>query len=91
MAKCGVCGLEMLEANGCSVDKIHCNGKTYERIRYGTEDGRGNPGEICHDCGCHYGEYHHFGCDVERCPDCGGQLISCDCKDVYVLSPGRCF
>ena len=36
----------------------------------------------CHDCGIanHWGNVHHFGCDVERCPRCDGQLISCDCK-----------
>lgn len=34
---------------------------------------------ICHDCGAHEGEIHKFGCDVEKCPFCGGQLISCDC------------
>lgn len=34
---------------------------------------------ICHDCGCREGEIHKWGCDMERCPDCGGQLITCDC------------
>ena len=35
--------------------------------------------KICHDCGAKEGEYHLPGCDMERCPFCGGQLISCDC------------
>jgi hypothetical protein len=33
----------------------------------------------CHDCKCKEGEIHDFGCDNERCPFCGGQLISCGC------------
>jgi hypothetical protein len=33
----------------------------------------------CHDCDCLEGELHDRGCDMERCPFCGGQLISCDC------------
>lgn len=35
--------------------------------------------KICHDCGAKEGEYHLPGCDMEKCPFCGGQLISCNC------------
>lgn len=40
----------------------------------------------CHDCGIANGDghVHHFGCDIERCPNCGGQLISCGCKVTLV-------
>ena len=35
--------------------------------------------ERCHDCGIEnkHGHFHHFGCDMERCPKCDGQLLSC--------------
>lgn len=33
----------------------------------------------CHDCAVKPGELHKPGCDVERCPRCGYQMISCDC------------
>jgi hypothetical protein len=34
----------------------------------------------CHDCGVEVGEIHEYGCDMEYCPFCLGQLISCRCK-----------
>ena len=35
---------------------------------------------ICHDCGVEEGRTHEYGCDMERCPFCGHQLISCPCS-----------
>jgi hypothetical protein len=38
----------------------------------------------CHDCRTSEGELHEFGCVNEKCPFCGGQLISCDCLEKHV-------
>jgi len=35
---------------------------------------------VCHDCGTLEGQLHKLGCDMESCPFCGGQLITCGCE-----------
>ncbi|MEJ2355389.1 MAG: hypothetical protein P8Y62_05785 [candidate division WOR-3 bacterium] len=56
-------------------------GKKYERIKYGNEkDDWGADDHPCGDCGVIKGQYHVKGCDIEQCPCCGEQVLSCDCE-----------
>ena len=57
------------------------NGVEMSRVRYGSEEEDwGADGGPCHDCAVIKGEFHVPGCDVERCPTCGGQIFGCECE-----------
>lgn len=58
------------------------NGREHERIRCGSEkEGCGADDQPCHDCGVLKGQVHVENCDIEECPVCQGQLISCGCPN----------
>lgn len=81
MAICNYCNQEMQDherVKTCAGNGgvVFADGETLESVPY---DDEGYPPH-CHDCGISKGGLHHPGCDMERCPRCGGQLISCDCE-----------
>jgi hypothetical protein len=78
-AICGDCKRDMRKAEGCLQSELFIDGKWYQR-RTDTPFDTFMPNERCHDCGAEPGHFHHWKCDAERCPKCGGQLISCSCK-----------
>ena len=39
---------------------------------------------VCGDCAADPGQLHVPGCDVEKCPKCKGQLISCGCFEKWL-------
>lgn len=48
----------------------------------------GDPKKTCGDCGVFPGELHQSGCDIEQCPRCGFQAISCNCiYEIFQIDP----
>jgi hypothetical protein len=78
MAICQWCDKDMMDdaTTTCIEDDITIDGEDYKQIPYD-----GDPTERCHDCNVVRGGFHHPGCDMERCPKCNGQIISCNCDD----------
>lgn len=65
---------------------VWLNGKPYARFRYGEEpmwkysEYGDHPVRACGDCSCLPGQFHGSYCDIEQCPCCEGQFLSCDCE-----------
>ena len=84
MAVCDFCAQEMTAetTNSCSQAVEFPDGTVMAPVRFSHD-----ATERCHDCNVMPGAVHHPGCDMERCPRCGGQLIGCGCLDPETASP----
>lgn len=76
MAVCSDCNQEMTVAASCVADVLIIQDERFERARVIEPIG---PDGRCGDCGIQSGGFHHLGCDLEDCPRCHRQLISCGC------------
>ncbi len=80
MSICELCDQEMLDDGvSCIVTPLLSDTGVFAPIRFGSERVRGWKAERCGDCGVRPAGFHHRGCDMEECPRCRGQLISCGC------------
>lgn len=86
MAICAYCGKDMLDSVGCGCHNLLIfidKWREFPRIKYGSKEDLFGPVsdkfKRCGDCNCKVGHYHHWGCDAEACPECGQQMLSCNC------------
>ncbi len=78
MAICDSCKLDMSDPTTTTcldVDVEFPGGESMKAVPYEPQ-----LNVECHDCGVRPGGLHHPGCDVEECPKCHTQLISCGCQ-----------
>ena len=75
MAICDLCNQEMTSAASCTVDALHLRGQAVPAVPHRVAEGW----RRCGDCGVEPGGFHHLGCDMQDCPRCGRQLLSCGC------------
>lgn len=85
MSECKFCHKDMSadETRGCTGNEAitYADGETYPTVSYFNEYREDEPDHHCHDCNVSVGQKHHPGCDMEECPRCHGQLISCGCDN----------
>lgn len=79
--------LEEYFSRGRKLLSITVNGIPLDRVRFGEDgDDWAKTFDFCPECGAQPGMVHVPPCDIESCPNCKGQLLSCSCH-VATLGP----
>jgi hypothetical protein len=74
------------------IPSLTVQGKSILRVPYGDEQSDWGAARMpCGDCNVRKGEFHVPSCDVEECPACHGQLITCDCEFDEAATTGWLF
>lgn len=83
VAVCQWCQQDMHDRVGCTLEvyRDFNDGIVRRRIPYGGEPPPYAEDQVCHDCLVPQGRLHHPGCDMEACPRCEGQAMTCGCAD----------
>jgi hypothetical protein len=71
--------MEIISEPDQTVTHVSIGGVRYPRTRCGSEPEVGSEMDFCSDCFAKAGQYHAIGCDLEECPKCHRQMISCGC------------
>ena len=84
-------------ASGTGKTSIKYKGKTYKRSRAGQspwdrklQRESGDRKAFYCECGVEYGDYHNLGCDLEQCPICKRQLLSCGHGLLFETQTAKC-
>ena len=80
MSVCEWCNQDMLTADSCTVAVLHRQGQQISMTRYGDERDAPSTQYRCGDCGVRRRGWHHLGCDLQECPLCRRQMMSCGCS-----------
>lgn len=81
MAICTWCQQEMHDRIGCNLTVFGDfeDLQPRRRIPFGKEMGSVGQQEHCPDCLSPIDAFHHPGCDIEQCPRCDKQAVTCGC------------
>lgn len=77
---CKWCNKDMNNSEGCNAHVVKVGKATFVSVVYGKETNITQPKrrKHCGDCNATRGHRHHYRCDLEECPVCHEQYLTCE-------------